>query len=230
MLFENYALVDLSHSLHQEIPTWDDSCGFQLSLGKDNDDIAIHTSSGTHIDAPSHFLQEDLTIDFVPLRQLVAPVHVIDVSAKATADYAISLTDIQSYEAAYGSIGKGNIVVGYTGWSRNWSDPRKYRNVDAKGQMHFPVFSQQAITYLIEKNIAAIGIDSFAPEPIRSSDISQYPIHNQLFKAGICIIENLAHLDRVPPQGAILVALPLKILKGGESPARVIAFIPKNTF
>ncbi len=228
MLFENYTVVDLSHSLHPNAPTWDNSSGFHFQIGERNDEIKMHTSTGTHIDAPSHFLQEKLTIDSLSFKQLLAPAYVIKVSDRATADYAISPLDIQNHEAAYGPIPENAVVIGCTGWSRYWSDPGKYRNADSNGDMHFPVFSIQAIEYLLDRKIAGIGIDSFAPEPIRSINIVSYPIHNLLFKAGKYIIENLTNLDSLPPKGGYIIALPLKIQKGGEAPARVIGLIPKK--
>ena len=161
MIFENFILVDLTHSLSSIIPTWDNSCGFDLKIGTDNDEIVISTSSGTHIDAPSHFLREKLTIDALPLQQLLVSACVIDVSNRATADYIISLQDIQHFEMDYGPIIENSLVIGYTGWSRRWSDAKAYRNADERGEMQFPIFSIQAVEYLLEKRIVGIGTDCF---------------------------------------------------------------------
>lgn len=227
MIFENFTLVDLSHPLTPTIPTWDNSSGFQLKIGNDNDEITIITSAGTHIDAPSHFLEENLTIDKLPLHQLLVAACVLDVSSKATANYAISLQDVQSYEANYGPIIENSLVIGYTGWSRYWPDAKAYRNADSNGEMQFPVFSIQAIEYLLEKKIAGIGTDCFSPESIRLLNPS-YPIHKMLFKKKKYIIENIANGNLLPPKGAYIIVLPLKVQNGGEAPARVIALIPKK--
>ena len=227
MLLENFTLIDLSHPLSPTIPTWDNSCGFQLKVGIDNDEIIINTSAGTHIDAPSHFLEEQLTIDALPLQQLLVAACVIDVSSRATASYAISLQDIERYEADYGPILENSLIIGYTGWSRYWPDAKAYRNANANGEMQFPVFSIQAIEYLLQRKIAGIGIDCFSPEPIRLSNPS-YPIHQMLFKEKKYIIENIANGNLLPPRGAYILALPLKTQNGGEAPARVIALVPKK--
>jgi kynurenine formamidase len=230
MSFDDFTIVDLSHSLHPGVPTWDDSCGFRLQMGKsddENDVITMHTSTGTHIDAPSHSLEGKITVDSLPLTQLLGPAYVIDVSDRAIADYAISLADIQNYEATYGPIAENGIVIGYTGWSRYWSDTARYRSVEARGDTHFPVFSTSAIKYLLERKIAGIAIDTFSPDPIRSSNCI-FPNHDLLFKAGKYIIENLTNVDLLPPRGSYIIALPMKIQKGGEAPARVIALIPKK--
>lgn len=227
MLFENFTFIDLSHPLSSTSPTWDNSLGFDLKIGVENDIILINTSTGTHIDAPSHFLEEKITVDTLPLQQLLVPACVIDVSNKATANYAISLQDVQQYEANNGPIIENSIIVGYTGWSRYWSDAKAYRNVNADGEMQFPVFSIQAIEYLLQKKISGIGIDTFSPEPIRQSN-SSYPIHKMLFREKKYIIENIANGDLLPPKGAYIIALPLKVLNGGEAPSRVIGLIPKE--
>lgn len=226
-MFENFTIVDLTHPLNPNVPTWDNLCGFQLKIDENNDEIIMHTSTGTHIDAPSHFLEEKLAIDSLPLKQLLAPLCVINVSDKAIADYAISLDDIQKHESTYGAIVENSMVIGYTGWSRYWSNPTAYRNADENGDMHFPVFSLPAIAYLIDRKIAGIGIDSFSPEPISSSNPS-FPGHKLLFKAGKYIIENVNNADLLPPKGGYIIALPLKIQNGGEAPARVIALMPKR--
>lgn len=227
MLFENVTIIDLTHPLSASIPTWDNSCGFQLNIGIENDEISINTSAGTHIDAPAHFFKEKCSIDAMPLNQLLVRACVIDVSEIADAHYAISLSDIQSYEATYGQILTNSLVIAYTGWSRYWNDTKSYRNVDANGDMHFPVFSIQAIEYLVSRKIVGIGIDTFAPEPIRFSN-PFYPIHDVLFREGKYIIENMANCALLPPSGSYIIALPLKIQNGGEAPARVIALIPEQ--
>lgn len=227
ILFDNFTLVDLTHPLSATIPTWDNSCGFQLNIGADKDEMVINTSAGTHIDAPSHFFDNKCTIDILPLKQLLAPVCVIDVSTKAHGDYALSLQDIHAYETAFGKIPKNCMVVGYTGWSRFWTDSKAYRNCDENGNMHYPVFSMEAIECLLERGIAGIAIDSFSPELIRVSQTS-FPIHERLLNAEKYIIENLANGHLLSPKGTYMIALPLKVQKGGEAPARVIGLIPKE--
>jgi len=227
MLFDNFSFVDLTHPLSSTIPTWDNSCGFKLNIGTENDEIVMSTSSGTHIDAPSHFFERKCSVDLLPLKQLLVPVCVIDVSQKAHAHYALSVQDIQTYENVWGKITENCIVLGYTGWSRYWDDPKAYRNMDDEGNMHYPFFSMEAIEYLLARNIAGIAIDSFSPESIKVSQTS-YPLHERLLKAEKYIIENLANGHLLPPKGAYILALPLKIQKGGEAPARVIGLIQKE--
>ena len=220
----NFTLIDLTHSLSPAIPIWDDSCGFEFKVGDNNDEVFMYTSSGTHIDAPSHFRTEEQTIDKLELEQLCAAACVIDVSDRATADYVISAEDMLAYEKTHGTIAENSLVIALTGWSRHWGDVKAYRNADANGDLHYPSFSMEAVVLLLKRGIVGIGIDTFSPELICRS--TSYPIHQLLFSKGKYIIENLANCHLLPPKGAHVIALPLKILNGGEAPARVIALVP----
>jgi kynurenine formamidase len=224
MFLKNFRLVDLTHSLSAKAPTWDNSLGFELQIRPDNDYISMHTSTGTHIDAPSHFGDPYPTIDNLSLQQLIAPAIVIDVSAKATADYQISVQDLLDNEASYGAIASRTLIVGYTGWSNRWPDRKAYRNIDTNNDVLFPTFSLDAIDYLLKKDIVGIAIDTFAPERITAT--TDYPLHKHLFAANKYIIENLANASLLPPRGAYIIALPLKVEGAGEAPARIIGLIP----
>lgn len=210
--------IDLTHSLSPKIPSWDDSFVFRLS---EKDQIAMRTSSGTHIDFPGYFIEKGMAVDQFPLDRLFGPACLIDVSKKAGPSYQISLEDIERYEADYGSIPEQSIVVGFTGWSRHWTNPKAYRNADEKGHTHFPVFAFSALQALVERKIAGVAIDTFALESLQSS----FPAHKLLLGAGKFIIENIANASQLPPKGACILALPLKIENGKESPARVIGLL-----
>lgn len=220
-MFEKYTLIDLTHSLNSKIPTWNDSCGFTLD---EEDKITTYTSSGTHIDAPSYFAAKSHSIDTLPLEQLLAPACVIDVSKKTSPSYQISPQDVLEYETTHGPIPKNSLVIAYTGWDRYWTDPKAYRNADAKGQMHFPTFGIETLELLLTRKIAGVAIDTLALESLSSAS---FPGHRLLFEANKYIIENIANVSKLPPKGAFVIALPLKIEKGAEAPARVIGLIPK---
>lgn len=219
-MFEKYILVDLTHPLNSNIPTWDGVCGFQL---KEEDQILTYGHSGTHIDAPSYFYAKSHSIDTLPLEQLLVPACVLDISKKATPSYQVVPDDILQYEKAHGLISKNSLVIAYTGWSRRWTDPKTYRNADEKGETHFPTFGIKALELLLLRDIAGVAIDTLALESLSSS----FPGHKLLFEANKYIIENIANAEKLPPKGAFVIALPLKIEKGTEAPARIIGLIPK---
>lgn len=222
--FDQFTLIDLTHSLSSKIPSWDGSRCFHLQTSEENDQIIMNTSAGTHIDAPRLFFESRMTIEELSLENLLVPACVLDVSKKTHADYEISSEDILNYETLHGAIPQNSLIIGYTGWSRYWKDPIAYRNADAKGDPHFPTFGIQAVEMLMRRKIAGIAIDTLALEPLSSS----FPGHKLLLGAGKYIIENIAHCDKLPPKGAYVIALPLKIQQGSEAPARVIGLISKG--
>lgn len=229
MLLNYFKAVDLTHPLCSNVPTWNGSCGFCLETKKDYDQVfrvqqmKMHAGVGTHMDAPSHRIQGGLSISDIPVDQLIVPVCVIDVSERATADYEISVKDVEDYENMHGIIGRNSLVIAFTGWSRFWVDVEAYRNVDANGQMHFPAFSAQATEFLLKRNIAGIAIDTLSPDCL---DVD-FTVHKLILGAGKYIIENIAGCSQIPPRGSYAIALPLRT-ESTESPIRIIVLVPHS--
>ena len=230
MLLDSFTLLDLTHLLSPSAPTWNGSCGFCLEVKQGYDkifcvqQIKMHAGVGTHMDAPSHRFEEGISIEKIPLDQLLVRACVLDVSTKSHADYVISTEDIYQHEKLYGKIPEKALVIGYTGWSKFWKDPHLYRNLDTQGQMHFPAFSKQSAELLLQRNIAGLGIDTLSPDCL---DLD-FPVHKLLLGSGKYIIENMADCSKIPPQGAYILTLPLNIENATECPVRIIALIPKK--
>ena len=229
MFIDRFHIVDLTHHLSENAPTWNGSCGFQLEIKKDYDrefrvhQIKMHAGVGTHMDAPSHRFQGSNSIDAIALDQLIVPACVIDVTKKMSADYEISEGDVKEYENIHGSISKGALVIGYTGWDRYWSEKALYRNEDKDGKMHFPAFSAKAVELLLKRGIAGIAIDTLSPD----CNDSSFPVHKLILGAGKYIIENIANCRLMPAHGSFAIVLPLNI-EATESPIRAIGLIPKG--
>ncbi|MCC6127633.1 MAG: cyclase family protein [Chlamydiae bacterium] len=228
MLFSKFSFKDLTQPLSSKAPTWNGSCGFCLEIKKDYDRIfrvqqmKMHAGVGTHMDAPSHRFETGLSIADIPLDQLFAPLCIIDVSAKADADYRISLEDLKAYEAAYGQIPQNALVLGFTGWCRFWENSDAYRNLDANGEMHFPAFSAMAATYLLERKIVGLGIDTLSPDCLDPD----FAVHKLILGAGKYILENIGDCSSIPAKDAYAIALPLRAEKSTECPIRLAALIP----
>lgn len=228
--FLEFDFVDLTHPLDGNAPTWNGSCGFKHEIKMDYEQglrvmtYKCHAGVGTHMDAPSHFIKGGMNIADIPLEQLIAPCAVIDLSRQSHGDLIISSDAILEFEKKHGKIAKGSLFLAHTGWSSFWSDPQKYRNPDAAGQMHFPTYSAQAAELLLERGIVGLGIDTLSPDPQGSN----FPVHHLLLGAGKYIIENVAHLNRMPPSGAYAINFPLKICCGAESPVRLVGLIGRS--
>jgi len=228
----NFDLVDLTHTLEENSPTWEGVSGFAAYIDVDYNDGArvmsyeLFAGIGTHIDAPSHFIKDGETIDQIKLKKLFVKAFIIDVRKKVTYDdgYSVSVEDLKSFENKHGEIGENSLVIIYTGWSVRWPDSPAYRNPDADGKMHFPGISAKAVDYLLKKDVVGVGIDTLSPD---GSDY-EFPIHKKVLGAGKYIIENLTNLDKLPSTGAYIMVLPLKIARATEAPARVVGLIPND--
>jgi kynurenine formamidase len=224
-----YRIVELTHPLCPEIPTWNGSCGFCLEVKKDYDQmfrvqqIKMHAGVGTHMDAPSHRIQGGASIADILLEQLIVPASLIDVSGKAHGDYELSIEDIEKYERKHGKICADSLVSAHTGWGKLWSDPNAYRGMDDQGQMHFPAFSKEAAELLVARNVAGIAIDTLSPDCL---DLS-FPVHKAVLGAGKYIIENIANSSQMPPSGGYVITLPLRLEGATESPIRIVGLIPR---
>jgi len=184
---------------------------------------------GTHLDAPVHFAEKGDTAEAVSLDRLVAPIVVIDVSRQAVADrdYRLSVDDVLSWERAYGMIPAGVAVLLRTGWSARWPDRTATFGDDTPGRtdrLHFPAYGKDAAELLVHaRKVALLGLDTPSLDHGPSTD---FPTHRIAAGANVPGLENLMSLDRVPPTGAWLIALPMKIAGGSGAPLRAIALIP----
>lgn len=183
---------------------------------------------GTHLDAPIHFHQGGVTADAVDLRRLIAGAVVIDIreQAAANADYRLTVADVEAFERANGRIGEGTIVLLRTGWSSRWPDAKRYLGDDTPGdasKLHFPSFGVEAAKLLVEgRKVAVLGADVASIDYGQSSD---FMVHRVAAAAGVPGLENLTNLDQLPPTGAVIIALPMKIGGGSGGPTRVVALV-----
>lgn len=235
--------IDLSHDFSSETIYWVTAEPFKretVAEGKTekgfyysayNYSAAEH--GGTHIDAPVHFAEARKTVDEIPLAQLIAPAVKIDVSQKASAnpDYQISAEDLQNWEAQHGKIPDGSIVLLQTGFGQYWADRKKYLGTDRLGaeavaELHFPGLHPEAADWLIKnRKINAIGLDTAS---IDYGQSQTFDSHVKLMTQNIPAFENVANLDKLPPTGAHIIALPMKIKGGSGAPLRIIALVPEN--
>ncbi|MCH7541067.1 MAG: cyclase family protein, partial [Proteobacteria bacterium] len=236
-----YDLVDLTHAYDDDTIYWPTSpTRFELDeLARGTTEggwfysayaFSMPEHGGTHLDAPYHFSEAGDTVDEVPLTQLIGAMVVIDVTDQAAADrdYRLSLQDVAEFEAEYGQIPGGAIVLLRTDWSRLWPNVLAYLGDDTPGdasKLSFPSFGLEAVEFLIvERSVAAIGVDTASIDYGRSQD---FPVHRIVAGSNVPGLENLVHLDRLPPTGASIIALPIKIAGGSGGPVRVVAVLPK---
>lgn len=233
-------LVDLTHPFNARTLYWPTSPSTfkleQLAFGPTDagyfyaaNAFSAPEHGGTHIDAPIHFAEGRRTVDRIPLDQLVRPAIVIDVTRQAAADsdYRLTREDVLEFEEQNGRIELGSIVLLRTGWSRYWPDARSYLGDDTPGdasKLHFPSYGEEAARLLVEeRKVAMLGADVASIDYGQSED---FIVHQLASAAEVPGLENLMNLEQLPPRGAVVVALPIKIEGGSGGPARVIALVP----
>jgi kynurenine formamidase len=235
-------IVELTHPFDEKTPYWPNDppwhfgmkdifcnnvpqAGFFFCLKQIN---SIPEHGGTHLDAPMHFAKDHPTVDKIPLGKLIAPAVVIDISAAAAGkpDYALAVSDIEAFEKANGPIEKGTIVLVRTNWTDRWPDRAKYfGNASEKEDknLHFPGISAEAAKLLVQRGVAAVGIDGPSLDP---GDSQTYSVHQTLLGADIPQFENVASLKEVPAKGAMVIALPMVIAGGTGAPLHIVAVLP----
>lgn len=191
--------------------------------------IRLGEHTGTHFDAPIHWVTgKDLrenACDTIPARRFVGPACVIDVSeeVEANADFLLTPERIESWELAHGRIPAAAWVLLRTGWSRR-TDAVAFQNVAADGP-HSPGFDARAARLLAhERNILGVGVETIGTDAGQAATFDPpFPTHSIMHGAGKFGLASLCNLDQLPPTGAVVIAAPLKIVRGSGSPVRVIA-------
>ena len=231
--------IDLSYAFSEETIYWPTEDGFRLDelaygeteTGYFYSSYRISTAEhgGTHLDAPIHFSRGGMSAEQIPLDRLIAPVVVVDVSARATPDYRIDVADLEGWERAHGPIPDGAILLLRTGWGARWPDRLSYLGTERTGpeavaELHFPGIHPDAARWITDqRNVAAVGIDT---PSIDYGQSSGFEAHVIIYGANIPGFENVANLDELPEAGAFVVALPMKVAGGSGGPLRIVAFVP----
>jgi kynurenine formamidase len=232
-------LIDMTYPFAEETLHWPTAQPFKLEKVNEgmtpqgfwyssyNYSASEHV--GTHLDAPFHFAQGKWTTDQIPLERTIGPGVIINVRGKAEAnrDYQLQVVDIRTWERRHGKIPPGAIVLMYSGWGKFWGDRKSYFGTDHPDDvtnLRFPGFSKEAAEFLVkERKIDAVGIDTPSIDYGPSRD---FIVHQVFGRANVPIFENVANLNRLPPKGATIFAIPMKIKGGSGAPLRIFALLP----
>jgi kynurenine formamidase len=237
-------VIDLSQTLSSRfpqivLPPEFDQCGpFRMETISRYDErgpawywnnLFFGEHTGTHFDAPVHWITgRDLpnnTTDTIRPASFVAPACMIDCAAEAAGDpdFLLTADHLRAWEDRHGKIMPRSWVLMRTDWSKR-TDPAAYQNFDETGQ-HTPGPDISAIRFLVEeRDVLGFGTETIGTDAGQAAHFRPpYPCHTLMHGAGRYGLQCLTNLDVLPPTGAILIAAPLKILRGSGSPARVLA-------
>ncbi len=185
--------------------------------------------TGTHFDAPIHWVTgkdlPDNSVDTIAPEHFIAPAVVIDCSQEAAADPDFLLTAdfIGAWELRHGRIAPGQWVLMRTDWSKR---PREqYVNLRQHGA-HTPGPDPEAVRLLIARGALGFGTETIGTDAGQAHLFQPpLPAHTLMHGSGRYGLQCLTNLDLLPPKGAIVIAAPLKLLKGSGSPLRVLALV-----
>ncbi|WP_280952049.1 MULTISPECIES: cyclase family protein [unclassified Rhizobium] len=182
--------------------------------GRETRKIVLGTHTGTHVDAPRHFVPKGETIENTDLDIYYGPARVLDFT------HLPDKTEI-TREMLVERIGRdfpSRILFRYD-WERRLDSLKYYSD--------HPYLSEEACEWIVENGIRLVGFDAPMPDDPRNGRGSDRdsPNHTILLGAGVAILEYLVNLSQIPTKDFILSALPLKIEEGDGAPVRAIAIV-----
>jgi acyl-CoA synthetase (AMP-forming)/AMP-acid ligase II/kynurenine formamidase len=213
---------DLTHPIHEGMVTFASPNHPRVRVeqlarieetGRETRRIEIGSHTGTHYDAPRHFVAGGATIDEYDMDTFVGPAVVADLTPVAPLE-EVSLDRLR---AALGGAPRHPRVLLRFDWDT--------RYVDGDFYAQSPYLARGAAAWLLESGIRLLGMDTPSPDDPRlgfgSDDDS--PNHHTLLGGGVVLLEYLANLRALPPV-VFLVAAPLQIAGSDGSPVRALAF------
>ncbi|XP_042912025.1 isatin hydrolase-like isoform X1 [Parasteatoda tepidariorum] len=191
------------------------------------EDFSTSTHTGTHMDAPAHFVKGEITVDEIPARSFFGKAAVIDITRKASLspDAVATVEDVMNWERTTQRCLNGTIVLLNSGWGHKWNDRDAFlgSSSDDTSTLHFPGFSPEACKWMTEcRSIKGVGVDTASIDP-GTTKIS--PCHGYVLRHRLFALENVANIDKLPISGATLYVFPMKIGKGSGAPTRIVASV-----
>lgn len=204
-------LLDISVTLHRDIPIWPNSPGFHWEwvrrigpgVVSNNGVMRCDMHAGTHIDAPLHFVADGATVDMLDPARLIGPCEVVAIDAQRF----ITAEHLESLHLP----AETRRLLLKTRNSQFWAQH------ESTFQRDFAALNVEAAQWLVEHDIDLIGVDYHSVQHV-GGDVR---IHQILLEKGLIIVESL-NLSEIEPGSYELICLPLKILGAEAAPARAL--------
>jgi kynurenine formamidase len=233
-IIESKQFVDLTHSFGPTTPVWSGFGQAKFTPAYDPKthrpytikEDGFHTTYydmvgqyGTHVDPPAHFAADGITMDRIPLKQMILPLIVLDDTPymKKDPNHAFSVADLKAWEKRHGRVPRGSFVALRTDMYKDWdSNPERFKRAP------FPAWAFETIKFLYEqRGVTATGHEAMDTDTTDKMDSETY-----LLQHGHYQIEVMANLDSVPAKGALIVVTWPKVRNGLGFPARAFAILP----
>lgn len=226
--------VDLTHSFGPATPVWSGFGQAKFSPAADPKTHEAYTIAkdgfrttyyemvgqyGTHVDPPAHFADNGITMDKIPLKQMILPLIVLDDTPYLAKDpnHALSVDDLKAWEKKNGRVPRGTFVALRTDMYKDWDkDPEHFKRAP------FPAWAFETIKFLYEqRGVTATGHEAMDTDTTDKMDSETYILQHGHYQ-----IEVMANLDQVPAKGALIVVSWPKVRDGLGFPARAFAILP----
>jgi kynurenine formamidase len=226
--------VDLTHSFSPSTPVWSGFGQAKFTPAYDPKTKRPYTIKedgfrttyydmvgqyGTHVDPPAHFAPDGITMDKIPLKQMILPLIVLDDTPYLGKDpnHAFSVADLMAWEKKHGRVPTGSFVALRTDMYKDFdSNPERFKRAP------FPAWAFETIKFLYDKRgVVATGHESLDTDTTDKMDSETW-----LLQKGHFQIEVMANLDKVPPKGALIVVTWPNVKDGLGFPARAFAILP----
>jgi arylformamidase len=205
-------IYDISLTISPSMPVWPGDAPVELTLAQAMDrgdavnvtKLSMSAHTGTHVDAPHHFLNDHRTTDVLPLEVLIGPCYVTQLPDDV-GEISAEVLDRMSFGA-----GTTRLLFG-TSNSKFWA------RGEEKFQEDYVSVSEDGAEWLVAHGIQLVGVDYLSVAPFSDG----MPTHTLLLEAGVVIVEGL-NLSQVPRGFYHLYCLPLKLSGADGAPARAI--------
>jgi arylformamidase len=205
-------IVDISVSISAGLPVWPGDPQIEIeryrliSDGNNSNDsrIACSVHSGTHVDAPAHFIENGASVEQLPLEILMGPVTVVEL-----VEAEIITPELLEAQALAPQTRR---LLIKTKNSALWADPGHQFNPD------FVALNSESARWIVNKGIDLVGIDYLSIQMFKDAEA---PTHRTLLEAGIVIVEGL-DLRKVARGDYQLFCLPIKLAGCEGAPARAV--------
>jgi kynurenine formamidase len=179
--------------------------------------------SGTHMDAPGHFVLGGRLSPEITPQELIVPIVVVDISARAATDpdTFVTVDDVRAFEHRHGRIPEGALVAMNSGWAAKVGNPLAFKGGAAFPNYHFPGFGLDAAMWLAQnRDVTGIAVDTLSLDPGNSTT---FPVHVNFLATDRYGLENVNNLDKIPARGALAYVGLIPWEEGSGGPCRMLA-------